>query len=76
MKASDPVTISNGYRVTFDDPAGYMASPDTRPPAYSFKATRDVLLTRHIPFSLSRAPALLTIHHNWSLAKVSSSLQK
>ena len=29
MKASDPVTISNGYRVTFDDPAGYMASPDT-----------------------------------------------
>ena len=29
MKTSDPVTISNGYRVTFDDPAGYMASPDT-----------------------------------------------
>ncbi len=29
MKASDPVTISNGYRVTFVDPAGYMASPDT-----------------------------------------------
>ena len=26
---SDPVTISNGYRVTFDDPAGYMANPDT-----------------------------------------------
>ena len=26
---SDPVTVSNGYRVAFDDPAGYMANPDT-----------------------------------------------
>ena len=26
---SDPVAISNGYRVDFDDPAGYMANPDT-----------------------------------------------
>ena len=24
MKTSDPVTISNGYRVVFDDPAGVM----------------------------------------------------
>jgi hypothetical protein len=29
MKTSDPVTISNGYRVVFDDPAGYMVNPDT-----------------------------------------------
>ena len=26
MKTSDPVTISNGYRVTFDDPAGVMTN--------------------------------------------------
>lgn len=26
---SDPVTISNGYRVDSDDPAGSMANPDT-----------------------------------------------
>ena len=25
---SDPVTISNGYRVTFDDPAGVMTNPE------------------------------------------------
>ena len=29
MKTSDPVTISNGYRVVFDDPADYMVNPDT-----------------------------------------------
>ena len=29
MKTSDPVTISNGYRVTFDDPARSMTNPDT-----------------------------------------------
>ncbi len=26
---SDPVTINNGCRVDFDDPAGSMANPDT-----------------------------------------------
>ena len=29
MKTSDPAAVSNGYRVTFDDLAGYMANPDT-----------------------------------------------
>ena len=29
MKTSGPVTISTGYRVTFDDPARSMANPDT-----------------------------------------------
>lgn len=28
MKTSDPAAVSNGCRVTFDDPAGSMANPD------------------------------------------------
>ena len=36
MKTSDPVTISNGYRVTFDDPARSMTNPD--PEVYPTKA--------------------------------------
>lgn len=28
MQTSDPVAISNGYRVVFDDPAGSITNPE------------------------------------------------